>query len=440
MSELYGYVEDYIKSPLTSSTIVFGQWLSYNSLNLTLPFDFKIIQYRNFTIVGEWKLEAISNYTGKNAKVKQSLTLKPLHEGQYFMKDDLFFSNNLIVDFKYVNTNLGGNYNKKIALSKNNRYKMHYGLILLNENYHEILAIASKFPHDLTNNDSLNFKSINFDLLKMEQIHLKIVNNVISINKETPLEIKFDYDNMLYLKDYLDAVQPARTFIINASQEYHFERNLKKRNLRKKFEPGFFVKAGSVRTFLAPFDSDEQLELFLETDYGYKLLYTSLEYAEKRDSNSLISLLNANNLTNLKTYLNLLLKFSKTIKNIKELSIRYNDFAPLVLTNKAVSTINQSITEVKPANIEITGMLYAIDTRRNWFKVYDADNKLDWKFVYKNSDYNSELFKVNNFVKVIGETEIPIESSRGTATLKSIEPVEPPKGIVPEEYLKASDS
>lgn len=440
MSELYGFVEDAIKSPLNNSTIIFGQWLGYETNNLTPPFDFKLIQYRDFSIVGEWKIEAISRYSGKNSIAKHSLTVKPLHENQQFEKHDMFFSDNLLVDFRFVSTNINSDYSPKIAMYKNSNNTTKYGLLLQKKGKEEILTVASKFPNDLIMDNILSFNSIDFNSLEMQKITLKIKNNVFSITNESPLEIKFDYDNVLLLKDFIDVVQPIRSFIMNSSNEHHYTKQYKKRDMKKNFEPAIEVKAGSVRTFLSPVQhNDNQLDLFTEQDYGYKLLYSSLEYAEKRDSTSLVSLLNANNLTNLKSYLNHLLKVSKGIQGTEKLSIHYSNLQPLVLTNNSVSNINKAISEVKPNNIEISGMLYAIDTLRKWFKVYDAENKLDWKFVYKNIQFNEDIFTVNNFVKVLGETEIPIESNRGTAILETIELIQPKAKKSPEDYLKSSD-
>lgn len=417
MNGIYGYVENTIQSPINNSLILFGSWSPFI---IEQSEKKSLIQYRDFSIVGVWQIQSVSSFSGSETKTHFGISVIPESGDLNIESGDLFFSEELFVTFKKVKTRQN-EYRYRLGTYKDYINKFECGLILFTSGKEEFLAITSD-EHIESFDHKINFKSIDYNTLEIKEIEINDVEEVFVINKENPLEVKFDFEGGLSLKDFMNTMQPIRSFIVDSGNEYFYNKKGKRQKTRKVFEPELALKAGSVRAFLSPMEEEkEQLDLFVNPTFSYELLYTVLEYAEKRDSKAILKLLSSNKLTNLKQYLNNLLKISKVFKRDGKFFIKYNHLQPLILTSNSYKNIEKAISEVEHREVTVVGELYAIDTRRNWLKVYDEDNEVDWKFIYDAHVYQSDIFKVNQYVKVMGTTEDPYGVTRGTAHLKNIE-------------------
>ncbi|RTR26719.1 hypothetical protein EKG37_20650 [Robertmurraya yapensis] len=416
MNGIYGYVDNAIQSPINNSQILFGSWSPFKME----PSEKKsLIQYRDFSIVGVWHIQSVSSFSSSETRTQFGISVIPESCDLSIESGDLFFSEELFVTFKRVNTTKN-EYGFELGTYKDYVNKLEYGLILFTNGKEEFLAITSD-EHIESFDYKFKFKSIDHNTLEIKEIEINDVEELFVINKENPLEVKFDFEGGLSLKDFMDTMQPIRSFIVDSGNEYFYNKKGKRQKTRKVFEPELALKAGSVRAFISPMEEEkEQLDLFVNPTFSYELLYSVLEYAEKRDSKAILKFLSSNKLTNLKQYLNNLLKISKVFKREGKFYIKYNHLKPLILTSNSFKNIEKAISEVEHREVTVVGELYAIDTRRNWLKVYDEDNGVDWKFIYDSHVYQSNIFKVNQFVSVMGTTEAPVDITRGTAHLKDI--------------------
>lgn len=395
-------IAGYIDSPLRLSPgeyIVSGNWIAS-----TLRFgeDYVIRHYRNEMLVGTWKISSVLKFTTKTGP-KVGLKVTSDNKFAYFQVGDIVVDHELNIEF--YNIKLDNDFNDSSIV----------GNILGNESNKAIIYSGIS---------GLTLAALSYETISLQNEFkvnsVKGINEVIVLGKqgivdeENPLEVRVDSKPKILLTELLNTMNPLRSFIVGIAKEY--TNNSKAKILSTMYEPAVELKAGSIRLLLAP-NNEGQLSMYdLPTGLPYELLYKIIATANRGDINSVIQIMSGN-FINVRKHMYNLLSLVRPFYRKGLLEISLKGYEKIRVNENTYRTIKNALELILSREVVITGLIYAIDTKRNWFRITDSETDVDWKIVYNQQairDIDLSILTKGN-VKVFATTFSPEEAKRGIA-------------------------
>lgn len=401
-------IAGYIETPMRISPgeyVVTGSWIAST---LSCGKDYIIKHYRNETFIGTWKINSVINFiTNKGPKI--GLKVKSDNQFAYFEVGDLLVDQGFDIDFYTISVE--HQLNEAAIVGDIIGYKSTKGII-----YTGIsgitLAVISQYKAQLENIVQIKNKSIK----GVTKVQVSGIQGVV--DEKNPLEVRIDSKPKILLTeltDFLNTVNPIRAFIVGISRDFSNNYGSKRKYKSSLNEPAVELKAGSIRLLLAP-NNEGQLDMFDSPSGLPYVLYKILATANRDDVQSVIQIISGN-FINVHKHMHNLLSIIRPYykKGLLEISLR--GYKTIRVNESTYRTVKEAMNLLSSREIEITGQIYAIDTKRKWFRITDHDTDVDWKIIY-NHDSKSE-FDLNiltkGSIKVYGSTFSPVEAKRGIA-------------------------
>lgn len=398
---LIGYVEKAVKSPFEGQTVM-GQWASF-SYNPGYKYTLK--QYREEVMIGTWRIKSVASLAGAK-KYDTAITVVPEIDNATIEPGDIIAQEGVDLEFWDI-----GNEISSPVIGNSESYPDVLKVIIYNIDGGVTAAIATTSSYKFNSDKDIDFK------YRGKKIQLSLIQKSSNITPERPFEVKIK-SNVVSLRTFINTMNPIRSFILDAGEEQFYSVSKRARKKLSVFEPNLALKAGSIRIMLSPVETEE-MELFSKPDQPYILLYKAMKFAERQNMLSLLQMLGAR-FYDVKRYLSHLLAFSRIYKGETSLEFILGEDR-IEITHNSFETIQAAIATIKEREITITGMPYAIDTKRHWFKVIDETSQVDWKFFYTLGDDGDIL--VNNIQKILTVKGLTLSSegaTRGVAKLSKI--------------------
>ena len=396
-------IAGYIDTPMRISPgeyIVSGNWIAST---LSRGKDYIIKHYRNETFIGTWKINSVINFiTNKGPKI--GLKVKSDNQFAYFEVGDLLVDQELDIDFYNILIendlpegsivgSIHGNEKTKVII-----YSSISGLTL---------AAVSQEKVQLKSD--IEVKSIR------GTIRVQVTGKQGIVDEESPLEVRIDSEPKILLTDFLNTVNPIRAFIVGISKDYN-NYSLKGKFKSPLYEPTVELKAGSIRLFLAP-NNEGQLSMFdSPTGLPYVLLYKILASASRKDVQSVIQIISGN-FINVHKHMHNLLSIIRPYYKKGLLEISLKGYETVRINENTYRTVKDAMKLLSSREVEITGQIYAIDTKRNWFRITDSYTDVDWKIIYNHrtsTQFDLDIL-TKGTIRVYASTYSPHEAKRGIA-------------------------
>ncbi|WP_432775633.1 hypothetical protein AAFJ72_21205 [Brevibacillus gelatini] len=397
-------IAGYIETPMRISPgeyVVTGSWIAST---LSCGKDYIIRHYRNEMLIGTWKINSVINFfTKKGPKI--GLRVESDNQFAYFEVGDLLVDQGFDIDFYTISVEHHlneGSIVGDILGYESTKAIIYSGISGIT------LAVISQEKVQLKN--IVEIKSIR------GVTRVQVLGKQGVVDEENPLEVRIDSKPKILLTDFLNTVNPIRAFIVGISKDFNNNYSLKGKFKSPLYEPAVELKAGSIRLLLAP-NNEGQLEMFdSPSGLPYVLLYKILASANRDDVQSVIQIISGN-FINVQKHMHNLLSIIRPYykKGLLEVSLR--GYETIRINENTYRTVKKAMSLLSSREIEITGQIYAIDTKRKWFRITDNDTDVDWKIIY---NHRSETeFDLNiltkGSIRVYASTFSPIEAKRGIA-------------------------
>ena len=396
-------IAGYIDTPLKVSPgeyIVTGDWVASK---LSYGNDYVIQQFRNETLVDNWKVNSVINFSTKRGP-KIGLKVSSNNKFAYFQSGDIVADENYNVAF--YNVDIEDNLNEnKIVVGSFFSDESAKAIIYLGMSGLTMVTISYE---DMSLTHEVQIKTV------MGVKIVRVIGKQGIVNQENPLEIRVDSTPTILLTELLNTMNPLRAFIVGVTKEYTNNHNAK--TLPSLYEPTVELKTGSIRILLSPND-EGQLSIYdHSSSLPYELLYKILSLANRHEINRIVQFMNDNFINarkHLYNLLNLVRPFYK--KGLLEVSL--SGYEKIRIDGAAFVALKSALQLMDSRKIEVTGQVYAIDTIRKWFRVIDVETAVDWKIVYTHNDKTK--FDLDTLtkgeIKVFATTFSSEEAKRGIA-------------------------
>jgi len=228
------------------------------------------------------------------------------------------------------------------------------------------------------------------------------------------------------LQRLLHTLPPLRAFVLDAGQEMLFQEKRPTNGRRlthtyEYFEPSISAAPGSLRLFIHP-SQPIQLPLYVQPDEPLRLWVRVLQAAFQRSVHGVTQPL----LERIFSVDDLL----KRVRQFVEVGVRYGDLrvaAPdvpseIVIDRHVLEVVETSINILETRHLRRTGVLYALDLVRSWFRMLadEAGQQEDWTIRFDQPWRERVSGTVPRGVVVEFSTQTRPEMRRGTGILTSI--------------------
>jgi hypothetical protein len=228
------------------------------------------------------------------------------------------------------------------------------------------------------------------------------------------------------LQRLLHTLPPLRAFVLDAGQEMLFQEKRPTNGRRlthtyEYFEPSISAAPGSLRLFIHP-SQPIQLPLYVQPDEPLRLWVRVLQAAFQRSVHGVTQPL----LERIFSVDDLL----KRVRQFVEVGVRYGDLrvaAPdvpsaMVIDRPVLEVVETSINILETRHLRRTGVLYALDLVRSWFRMLaeEAGQQEDWTIRFDQPWGERVSGTVPRGVVVEFSTQTHPEMRRGTGILTSI--------------------
>lgn len=403
MNILAGYVERVSKFPLKSGAFtLFGQWTSFN---MVPGESITMYQYRNQFKISEWSLHSISSFSGKEIRSDLGITIASEKENQDILIGDIFIDSRYKIEFFRAHLY---EENPKVVIGSLKGYETICQIILFPTSLDHTIAIILDNQVDIILSNEV--------IITDSGLNIQVQIESLSICDEYPLEVKIEDDSEITLKEFINIMNPIRSCLVDAGRDFYLIKPTKRISLKTNiFEPKLSLKVGSIRVLLTPLDKG-QLNLFVNSDAPYILFYNAMELAERGTPLMLTRFLSSK-LYDIRKYLYHMQEITRKYIHKPPIKIIHGSKESLNITQKSFLTVENAIKMLERRKVIVIGELYAVDTKRNWFKVIEKHTGIDWKFVTKkNENPFSSLDSVASvLISVEGVTSTPEFSIKGTA-------------------------
>jgi hypothetical protein len=228
------------------------------------------------------------------------------------------------------------------------------------------------------------------------------------------------------LQHLLHTLPPLRAFVLDAGQEMLFQEQRPSHGRRlthtyEYFEPSISAAPGSLRLFVHPCEPI-QFPLYVQPEEPLRLWVRVLHAASQRSVHGVTQPL----LERVFSVDDLL----KRVRQFVEVGVRYGDLrvaAPdvsgeIVIERPVLEVIETSINILETRHLRRTGVLYALDLVRSWFRILadEAGQQEDWSIRFDQQWRDKVSGTVPRGVVVEFSTQARPEMKRGTGILTSI--------------------
>ena len=229
------------------------------------------------------------------------------------------------------------------------------------------------------------------------------------------------------LQYLLHTLPPLRAFVLDAGQEMLFQEQRPSHGRRlshtyEYFEPSISAAPGSLRLFVHPCEPI-QLPLYVQPEDPLRLWVRVLQAAFQRSVHGVTQPL----LERVFSVDDLL----KRIRQFVEVGVRYGDLRvaasdvseEMVIERHVLEVVETSINILETRHLRRTGVLYALDLVRSWFRILadEAGQQEDWTIRFDQPWRDKVSGTVPRGVVVEFSTQTRPEMKRGTGILISIQ-------------------
>jgi len=228
------------------------------------------------------------------------------------------------------------------------------------------------------------------------------------------------------LPHLLHTLPPLRAFVLDAGQEMLFQEQRPSHGRRlthtyEYFEPSISAAPGSLRLLIHPCEPI-QLPLYVQPEEPLRLWVRVLQAAFQRSVHGVTQPL----LERVFSVDDLL----KRVRQFVEVGVRYGDLRvaasdvseEMVIERHVLEVVETSINILETRHLRRTGVLYALDLVRSWFRILadEAGQQEDWTIRFDQPWREKVNGTVPRGVVVEFSTQTRPEMERGTGILISI--------------------